>query len=132
MHQNCKHIFLRFEPPRGKTNKMTAHSEDSDQPGHPPSLIRVFAGHPPSLIRVFAVRSKVVNRDWVNHKACSLSHYIHVVPGSFVTNGYFSKLIRKSKHSVQYFKLCSVSYKNANLCRVRRLLLSHMKGSVDI
>ena len=27
-----------------KTNKMTcAPSEDSDQPGHPPSLIRVFA-----------------------------------------------------------------------------------------
>ena len=28
-----------------KINKMTcAPSEDSDQPGHPPSLIRVFAG----------------------------------------------------------------------------------------
>ena len=33
-----------FEPPYDKTNKMTcAPSEDSDQPGHPPSLIRVFA-----------------------------------------------------------------------------------------
>ena len=33
-----------FEPPRGKTNKMAcAPSEDSDQPGHPPSLIKVFA-----------------------------------------------------------------------------------------
>ena len=32
------------EPPRDKTNKMArAPSEDSDQPGHPPSLIRVFA-----------------------------------------------------------------------------------------
>ena len=32
------------EPPHDKTNKMTcAPSEDSDQPGHPPSLIRVFA-----------------------------------------------------------------------------------------
>ena len=31
-----------FEP-HGKTNKMTfMPSEDSDQPGHPPSLIRVF------------------------------------------------------------------------------------------
>ena len=30
--------------PRDKTNKMAcAPSEDSDQPGHPPSLIRVFA-----------------------------------------------------------------------------------------
>ena len=34
----------RFEPPYDKTNKMTfVPSEDSDQPGHPPSLIRVFA-----------------------------------------------------------------------------------------
>ena len=33
-----------FEPTRDKTNKKTcAPSEDSDQPGHPPSLIRVFA-----------------------------------------------------------------------------------------
>ena len=41
-----------FEPPRVKTNKMVcAPSEDSDQPGHPPNLIRVFA-----------VR---VKKDWV-------------------------------------------------------------------
>ena len=33
-----------YEPPRDKTNKKAcAPSEDSDQPGHPPSLIRVFA-----------------------------------------------------------------------------------------
>ena len=32
-----------FEPPHDKTNKMTFEpSENSDQPGHPPSLIRVF------------------------------------------------------------------------------------------
>ena len=32
-----------FEPPHDKTNKMTfAPSEDSDQPGHPSSVIRVF------------------------------------------------------------------------------------------
>ena len=34
----------RYEPQHDKTNKMTcAPIEDSDQPGHPPSLIRVFA-----------------------------------------------------------------------------------------
>ena len=34
----------RLEPLHDKTNKMAcAPSEDSDQPGHPPSLIRVFA-----------------------------------------------------------------------------------------
>ena len=33
-----------YEPPHDKTNKMaSAPSEDSDQPGHPPSLIIVFA-----------------------------------------------------------------------------------------
>ena len=33
-----------YEPVHDKTNKMSfAPSEDSDQPGHPPSLIRVFA-----------------------------------------------------------------------------------------
>ena len=36
--------WLIYEPPHDKTNKMTcAPSEDSDQPGHQPSLIRVFA-----------------------------------------------------------------------------------------
>ena len=38
--------WLIYEPPHDKTNKMTcAPSEDSDQPGHKPSLIRVFAVH---------------------------------------------------------------------------------------
>ena len=38
------HEPKRYEPPRDKTNKVAcAPSEDSDQPGHPPSLIRVFA-----------------------------------------------------------------------------------------
>ena len=35
--------IVLIEPPHDKTNKMAcAPSEDSDQPGHPPSLIRVF------------------------------------------------------------------------------------------
>ena len=33
-----------FEPPHDKINKMiSVPSDDSDQPEHPPSLIRVFA-----------------------------------------------------------------------------------------
>ena len=36
-------VKLLNEPPHDKTNRMTcAPSKDSDQPGHPPSLIRVF------------------------------------------------------------------------------------------
>ena len=37
----CSEVKLRHD----KTSKMTAPSEDTDQPGHPPSLIRVFAVH---------------------------------------------------------------------------------------
>ena len=33
-----------IQPEHDKTNKMTrAHGEDAEQPGHPPSLISVFA-----------------------------------------------------------------------------------------
>ena len=40
----CRLEEKKFEPPHDKTNKMTfVPSEDSDQPGHPPSLIRVSA-----------------------------------------------------------------------------------------
>ena len=36
--------WLVYGPPHDKTNKLTcAPSEDSDQPRHPPSQIRVFA-----------------------------------------------------------------------------------------
>ena len=41
---------LRFELPHGKTNKVAcALSEDSDQPGHPPSLISLRCPHEESL-----------------------------------------------------------------------------------
>ena len=37
-------VHFLFEPLHDKTNKMAcAPSEESDQPGHSPSLIRVFA-----------------------------------------------------------------------------------------
>ena len=42
--QPLKTHTILTEPAHAKSNKMTcAPSEDSDQPGHPPSLIRVFA-----------------------------------------------------------------------------------------
>ena len=42
--QKYNQTALTYEPPHTKTNKMTcAPSEDADQPGHPPSVIRVFA-----------------------------------------------------------------------------------------
>ena len=44
--RNKTSSWTAFEPPHDKTNKMiSAHSEDSDQPGHPPRLISDFAVH---------------------------------------------------------------------------------------
>ena len=43
-HWHCFEKCNPFEPPQDKTNRMAcAPREDSDQPGHPPSQIRVFA-----------------------------------------------------------------------------------------
>ena len=40
----CSINLKEFEPPHDETNKIACvPSEDSDQPGHPPSLITVFA-----------------------------------------------------------------------------------------
>ena len=48
---SISHPGLRkYEPPHDKTNKMTfALSEDSDQPGHPPSLISLRSLHEETL-----------------------------------------------------------------------------------
>ena len=44
MQNNSLFKIVIIEPPHDKSNKMAcALSEDSDQPGHPPSLNRVFA-----------------------------------------------------------------------------------------
>ena len=43
-YNSQNHVFPQYERPHGKTNNVAcAPSEDSDQPGHPPSLIRDFA-----------------------------------------------------------------------------------------
>ena len=43
IHSPSHQTFKTYESPHDKTNKLAcAPSEDSDQPGHPPSLIRVF------------------------------------------------------------------------------------------
>ena len=43
VHSPSHQTFKTYEPPHDKTNKLAcAPSEDSDQPGHPISLIRIF------------------------------------------------------------------------------------------
>ena len=41
--QQLNTYIIIKEPRHDKTNKMSVRPADSDQPGHPPSLIRVFA-----------------------------------------------------------------------------------------
>ena len=66
------------EPPHDKTNKMTfAPSQDSDQPGHPPSLIRVFAVHMKKH-RLLSYPSSALWRlwsDWADVKADLSLHW---------------------------------------------------------
>ena len=75
------HIETVFEPRHEKTNKMAcAPSEDSDQPGHPPSLINVFAvlmkkawilSYPLSAQRRFW-------SDWMDAQADLSHHWAHM------------------------------------------------------
>ena len=62
----------RSEPQHNKTNKQACvPSEDSDQPGHPPSLIRVFAVHmkkPWVLSYPFNTQRRLWS-DWVDAQA---------------------------------------------------------------
>ena len=64
-------IYL-YEPQHDKTNKMTwAPSEDSDQPGHPPGLIRAFTVHSKNSQgpKVSSCGQRRLWSDWVDAQA---------------------------------------------------------------
>ena len=63
--------LMSYELPRGKTNKVAcAPSEDSDQPGHPHSLIRVFAVHmKKAWILSYPLSAQQRLSDWVDAQA---------------------------------------------------------------
>ena len=73
----CK--FQGFEPPHDKTNKLIfASSEDSDRPGHLPSLIRVFAvrmNKPLSLATHWAHSED--SSEWTDAQADLSIHWAH-------------------------------------------------------
>ena len=71
-----------------------------------PTALKVFRSIIKSEVRRRAIKggSKVVNRDWANHQACSLSYQLHVVSGSFIRNDYFPESIRKIS-ATNYFSL---------------------------
>ena len=80
------------EPAHDKTNKMAcAPSEDSDQPGHPPSLIRVFAvrsiAKDPSYLHAdsedwseWVDAQADLNLRWTNMQFCRFCH----APAQFI------------------------------------------------
>ena len=42
--------------------------------------------------RAIKEESKVANRDWVDHQACSLLKYINVIANLFIMENYFNEL----------------------------------------
>ena len=78
--RNC-FMFYPFELPHDKTNKMTCEpSEDSDQPGHPPSLIRVFAVRMKKhwvLSDPLSAQQRLWS-DWADAQADLSLHWMHI------------------------------------------------------
>ena len=54
--------------------------------------------------------SKVINRDWVNYHACSLSYYIYVVPNLYISKNDFTKLSAKVISSIYFFWIYILSH----------------------
>ena len=69
-----------LEPPHDKTNKMTyVPSEDSNQPGHPPNLIRVFTVRmkkPWVLSYPLSAQRRLLS-DWVDTQADLSLCWVH-------------------------------------------------------
>ena len=83
---------MAFEPPRDKTNKMAcAPSEDSDQPGHPPSLNRVFAVRmkKPSVLSYPLSAQRRLWLDWAHSQFVGfvMRRLIYCVAGLHFVNG---------------------------------------------
>ena len=77
-----KHTVVAFsnEPAHGKTSRMTcATSEDSDQPGHPLSLFRVFTVHmkKPWVLGYPLSAQQGLWSDWVNAQADLRRRWAH-------------------------------------------------------
>ena len=71
---------ITYEPPHDKTNKMAcAPSEDSDQPGHPPSLIRVLAVrmNKPWVLSYPLSAQRRLWSDWADAQADLSLRWVH-------------------------------------------------------
>ena len=57
----------------------------------------------PTSRRANKERSKVINNDWVNYHACSLSYYIFVETNLYISKNVFTKLSTKIIASIYFF-----------------------------
>ena len=94
-----------FEPLRDKTNKMAcAPSEDSDQPGHPPTLIRIFA----ALMKKACVLSYPLSAqrrlwsDWADAQADLSLRWAHSDFVGFVTRRLISSRFKLLCHNADW------------------------------
>ena len=77
-------ISVTFAPPHDKTNKMVCASrEDSDQPGHPPSLIKVFAVRmkKPWVLSYPMSAHRILWSDWIDAQADLSLRWAHSLVG---------------------------------------------------
>ena len=104
-----------YEPPHDKTNKMTAPSKGSDQSGHPPSLIRVFAV-PTMKAWVLSYPLSAQRRvwsDWADAQADLSLRWAHTHFVGFV----MSRLIYQNcswtaKYIIRFFSIWQPSLKS--------------------
>ena len=75
------YIPFTYEPQHDKTNKMTCAIENSDQPGRPPSLIRLRCPHEETLGPQLPTE-RTVKTDQTGRMRLRLAHS-HFVGGSF-------------------------------------------------
>ena len=122
MNHSCGYIIVPlndvFEPLRDKTNKIACvPSEDSDQPGHPPSLIRVFA------VRLKKARilsyplsaQRTLWSDWADAQADLSLRWAHMPLCWFC---------HKVAHFVTGNIMRPINFHNVNICnQIRDILL---------
>ena len=68
----------------------------------------------PTHRRAIKEESKVANRDWVDHQACSLLQYINVKANIFIMGDYFNELrwkIIRAKNLLQFIHQVTIEFR---------------------
>ena len=114
MWHNSNVIVDIIELQHNKTNKMTcASSEDSDQPGHPPSLIRVFPVHM-KIIWVLSYPLSAQRSLWSDCAGVQADLSLRWVYRSFCWFCHAAAHI----HNTLWSSVCFIS-QNTRYCKVR-------------